>query len=159
MRILVTGGAGYIGSHAVKLFGSRGHQVWVYDNLSFGHRAAVPADRLIVGELAESARLEQALLAHRIEAVVHFAAFAYVGESVTDPGKYYQNNLVNTLNLMECMRRNRIWRVVFSSTCATYGVPQRVPITEEEPQKPINPYGQAKLGVERALADYTHAYH
>src|SRR5215831_2697159 len=125
MRILVTGGAGYIGSHAVRLFLSRGHEVWVYDNLSFGHRSAVPSDRLVVGDLAEVHRLDHTLLHHRIEAVVHFAAFTFVGESVRDPGKYYQNNLVNTLGLMECMRRNRVARFVFSSTCATYGVPER----------------------------------
>ncbi len=158
MHILVTGGAGYIGSHAVRLFLDRGHDVWVYDNLSAGHRAAVAAERLIVGDLAESARLDQAVLEHRIDAVVHFAAFAYVGESVRDPGKYYQNNLVNTLSLMECLRRHRVSRFVFSSTCATYGIPERVPITEDEPQKPINPYGAGKLAVERALADYAHAY-
>jgi UDP-glucose-4-epimerase GalE len=158
MRILVTGGAGYIGSHAVRLFLSRGHDVWVYDSLVTGHRAAVPAERLIVGDLAEIPRLDHAFLAHRIEAVVHFAAFAYVGESVNDPGKYYQNNLVNTLGLMECMRRHRVWRFVFSSTCATYGVPLKVPITEEEKQQPINPYGAGKLAVERALADYAAAY-
>lgn len=159
MRILVTGGAGYIGSHAVRLFLARGHDVWVYDNLSLGHRAAVPPDRLIVGDLAETHRLDHALVQHRIEAVVHFAAFALVGESVKDPGKYYQNNLVNTLGLMECLRKNRVWRFVFSSTCATYGTPERVPITEDEPQKPINPYGAGKLAVERALADYARAYH
>ncbi|HEV3203419.1 MAG TPA: UDP-glucose 4-epimerase GalE, partial [Gemmataceae bacterium] len=158
MRILVTGGAGYIGSHAVRLFLSRGHDVWVYDNLSWGHRSAVPAERLIVGDLSEIPRLDQALLAHRIEAVVHFAAFALVGESVRDPGKYYQNNLVNTLNVMECLRRQRIGRFVFSSTCATYGIPLKVPITEDEPQKPINPYGTGKWMVERALADYAAAY-
>ncbi len=158
MNILVLGGAGYIGSHAVRLFLSRGHQVWIYDNLSCGHRAAVPAERLIVGDLAEIARVDHALVAHRIDAVVHFAAFTYVGESVKDPGKYYQNNLVNTLNLMECMRRNRVARLVFSSTAATYGAPQHVPIREEEPQKPINPYGSGKLAVERALADYAAAY-
>src|ERR1700679_2719840 len=99
MRILVTGGAGYIGSHAVRLFLSRGHDVWVYDNLFVGHRAAVPADRLIVGDLAEIPRLDHVLLEKRIEAVVHFAAFTYVGESVTHPAKYYQNNFVNTLGL------------------------------------------------------------
>jgi UDP-glucose-4-epimerase GalE len=158
MRILVTGGAGYIGSHAVRLFLSRGHDVWVYDNLSMGHRAAVPAERLIVGDLAETPRLDQALVEHRIEAVVHFAAFAYVGESVTQPAKYYQNNLVNTLNLLDALRRLRIDRFVFSSTCATYGVPERVPITEGEKQKPINPYGNTKLAVELALADYAAAY-
>jgi UDP-glucose-4-epimerase GalE len=158
MRILVTGGAGYIGSHAVRLFLARGHDVWVYDNLSEGHRRAVPAERLIVGDLGEVQRLDHALLMHRIEAVVHFAAFAYVGESVRDPGKYYQNNLVNTLHLLEAMRRHQVGRFVFSSTCATYGVPERVPITEDEPQRPINPYGAGKLAVERALADYAVAY-
>src|SRR5437660_983257 len=158
MRILVTGGAGYIGSHAVRLFLARGHDVWVYDNLSMGHRAAVPGDRLIVGDLAEAQRLDHALVAHRIEAVVHFAAFAYVGESVQNPAKYYQNNLVNTLNLLDALRRHGINRFVFSSTCATYGVPQRVPITEEEKQDPINPYGYTKLAIERALADYAAAY-
>lgn len=158
MRILVTGGAGYIGSHAVRLFLERGHEAWIYDNLCCGHRASVPADGLIVGDLNEIARLDQALILNRIEAVVHFAAFSYVGESVREPGKYYQNNLVNTLNLMECMRRNGIGRFVFSSTAATYGTPERVPITEDTPQRPINPYGAGKLAVERALADYAGAY-
>jgi UDP-glucose-4-epimerase GalE len=158
MRILITGGAGYIGSHAVRLFLSRGHDVWVYDNLSEGHRAAVTQDRLIVADLSETARLDHALLEHQIEAVVHFAASTYVGVSVRDPGKYYQNNLVNTLTMMECLRRHRIWRIVFSSTCATYGIPEKIPITEEEKQRPINPYGNAKLAVESALADYAKAY-
>jgi UDP-glucose 4-epimerase len=158
MRILVTGGAGYIGSHAVRLFLERGHDVWVYDNLSMGHRAAVPAERLIAADLCETQRLDHALMLHRIEAVVHFAAFAFVGESVTNPAKYYQNNLVNTLNLFDALRRHKIGRIVFSSTCATYGVPEIVPITEEEKQKPINPYGNTKLAVEHALADYAAAY-
>jgi UDP-glucose-4-epimerase GalE len=158
MRILITGGAGYIGSHAVKLFLARGHDVWVYDNLSEGHRASVPVDRLIGADLQDVHRLDQLLVERRIEAVVHFAAFAYVGESVRDPGKYYQNNLVNTLSLMEALRRHGIARLVFSSTCATYGIPQKVPITEDEPQRPINPYGNGKLAVERALADYAAAY-
>jgi UDP-glucose-4-epimerase GalE len=158
MRILVTGGAGYIGSHSVRLFLSQGHDVWVYDNLGLGHRAAVPAERLIVGDLNELPRLDQALLLHRIDAVVHFAAFAAVGESVRDPGKYYQNNLVNTLNLMECLRRNGVSRFVFSSTAATFGVPEQMPITEDTPQRPINPYGTGKLAVEHALADYAQAY-
>src|SRR5262245_2154560 len=158
MRILVTGGAGYIGSHAVRLFLARGHDVWVYDNLSVGHQAAVPAERLIVGDLSETHRLDHLLLDRRVEAVVHFAAFTYVGESVQDPAKYWQNNTVNTLNLLEALRRHRVERFVFSSTCATYGAPDRVPITEDTPQVPINPYGMSKLAVERALANYARAY-
>jgi UDP-glucose-4-epimerase GalE len=158
MRILVTGGAGYIGSHAVRLFLARGHDVWVYDNLALGHRAAVPGERLVIGDLDELHKLDQLLLARRIEAVVHFAAFTAVGESVRDPGKYYRNNVVNTLNLMECLRRQRIGRFVFSSTAAVYGVPEQVPITEDLPPRPINPYGTGKLAVERALADYAAAY-
>jgi UDP-glucose 4-epimerase len=158
MRILVTGGAGYIGSHTVRLLLARGHEVWIYDNLSEGHRAAVPAERLIVGDLCDVAQVDQLVMDRRTEAVIHFAAFTYVGDSVREPGKYYQNNLVNTLNLMECLRRNRVGRFVFSSTAATFGVPERVPITEDEPQRPINPYGSSKLAVERALADYAGAY-
>jgi UDP-glucose 4-epimerase len=158
MRILVTGGAGYIGSHAVKLFLDRGHDVRVYDSLVFGHKSAVPAERLIVADLKDVHRLDHVLLEQRIEAVVHFAAFCFVGESVTDPAKYWQNNLVNTLGLMECMRRHGIGRFVFSSTAATFGTPAQVPITEETPQQPINPYGASKLAVEKALADYARAY-
>jgi UDP-glucose-4-epimerase GalE len=158
MRILVTGGAGYIGSHMVELLLARGHEVHAYDNLSVGHRRAVPAGRLIEGDLSDLPRLDHTLLEHRIEAVMHFAAFTYVGESVREPGKYYQNNLVHTLNLLEVMRRQGLWRFVFSSTAATYGIPERVPITEEELQRPINPYGNSKLAMERALADYATAY-
>ncbi len=137
---------------------ARGHEVWVYDNLCTGHRAAVPAERLIVADLGETQRLDHVLVAKRIEAVVHFAAFCYVGESVRQPARYYQNNLVNTLNLLEYLRRLDIGRFVFSSTCATYGIPDKVPITEDEKQQPINPYGQTKLASERALADFAHAY-
>jgi UDP-glucose 4-epimerase len=158
MQILVTGGAGYIGSHAVRLFLDRGHDVWVYDNLIYGHRAAVPADRLIVGELNETHRIDQLLMEKRIDAVVHFAAFAAVGESVVEPAKYWQNNVVNTLNLMESLRRHKISRFVFSSTAATFGTPESMPITEQTPQRPINPYGMTKLTVEKALADYAAAY-
>ncbi len=158
MRILVTGGAGYIGSHAVKLFLARGHDVWVLDSLSEGHRASIPSERLLFASLADEARVDQILVEKRVEAVVHFAAFAYVGESVTDPAKYYQNNLVNSIRLLDAVHRHRVGRFVFSSTCATYGVPPKVPITEDEPQKPINPYGNTKLAVERALHDYAHAY-
>jgi UDP-glucose 4-epimerase len=158
VRILVTGGAGYIGSHTVRALLARGHDVRVYDSLVYGHRAAVPADRLIVGDLRDADVLDHALLIHRIEAVVHFAAFAYVGESVTDPGKYYQNNVSNTLTLFERMRRHRVNRLVFSGTCASYGTPDQVPITEDTPQRPINPYGRTKLMVEYAMADYAAAY-
>jgi UDP-glucose-4-epimerase GalE len=158
MRILITGGAGYIGSHAVKLFLERGHDVWVYDNLGQGHRGAVPAERLIAADLAETHRLDHAMVEHRIQAVAHYAAFALVGESVKNPAKYYQNNLVNTLGVLDVMRRHGVDRIVFSSTCATYGIPDKVPITEDEKQRPINPYGNAKLAVELALADYAAAY-
>ena len=158
VRILITGGAGYIGSHAVRLLAQQGHETWVLDNLSRGHAEAVPRDRLIVADLADANATEQALRQHRIDAVMHFAAFAYVGESVQDPGPYYRNNLASTIGLLEAMRRCDVKRIVFSSTCATYGNPQRVPIREDEPQQPVNPYGRAKLAVEWALADYAHAY-
>ncbi|MCC7083850.1 MAG: UDP-glucose 4-epimerase GalE [Pirellulales bacterium] len=158
MHILVTGGAGYIGSHAVRILAQAGHDVWAYDNLGLGHRAAVPRDRLIVGELLDRARVESALQDHKIEAVMHFAAFALVGESVAEPAKYYQNNVVGSLSLLEAMRATGVAKIVFSSTTATYGAPKKIPITEAEPQLPINPYGYTKLVVERALADYAQAY-
>lgn len=158
MRILVTGGAGYIGSHTVRLFLARGHNVSVFDNLSTGHRGAAPAERLIVGNLSETDRLDHVFVTHRIEAVVHFAASALVGESVTHPERYYRNNLVNSINLLDALRRHGVGRFVFSSTCATYGVPDRVPITEDEKQLPISPYGNTKLAVERALSDYATAH-
>jgi UDP-glucose-4-epimerase GalE len=158
MRILVTGGAGYIGSHTVRRLLSRGHAVTVFDNLTMGHKQAVPAELLTVGDLADVDHLDHTLVVNRIEAVVHFAASAYVGESVTDPAKYYRNNLLNSLNLLERVRRHKIDRFVFSSTCATYGVPTAVPITEAEKQVPINPYGNTKLAFERMLADYAPAY-
>jgi UDP-glucose 4-epimerase len=158
MNVLVTGGAGYIGSHAVRLLMRAGHEVWVWDNLSRGHRGAVPPGRLIVGELVDRAGLEQAMRAHRIDAVMHFAAFALVGESVADPAVYYANNIVSTLALLDAMRSAGVQRIVFSSTTATYGVPQRIPITESEPRLPINPYGFTKLVIEHALEDYGQAY-
>ncbi len=158
VKVLVTGGAGYIGSHAVRLFAHGGHDVWVYDNLSYGHREAVPKGRLIEANSATAANWSRRLREHAIEAVMHFAAFAYVGESVTDPAKYYQNNVAGSLNLLEAVREVGIDRIVFSSTTATYGVPERMPITEQQLQQPINPYGFSKLVVEHALADYARAY-
>jgi UDP-glucose-4-epimerase GalE len=158
MNVLVTGGAGYVGSHAVKLLAERGHDVWVYDNLAEGHRQAVAAEKLITGDLLDRAKVESELCKHQIEAVMHFAALAYVGESVTDPAKYYRNNIVGTLTLLDAMLSCGVKRIVFSSTCATYGIPESVPIAEDHQQRPINPYGFTKLAIERALADYCQAY-
>ncbi len=158
MRILVTGGAGYIGSHTVALLRASGHEVSVVDNFSTGHREAVPADCSFQCDLAERVAIQQLLRTRSIEAVVHFAASCYVGESVTDPAKYYNNNLVGTLSLLDALRAAGVPRIVFSSTCATYGIPSRVPITEEESQQPVNPYGFTKLAIERALKDYCRAY-
>jgi UDP-glucose-4-epimerase GalE len=158
MNILVTGGAGYIGSHTVRALLPRGHDVVVLDNLSYGNRQAVPDDRLVVADLKDAAAVTDLLRSRRIEAVVHFAAFAYVGESVTDPAKYYSNNLINSLLLLDACRQTGVTKFVFSSTCATYGTPTRVPIEESEKQLPINPYGNTKLAFERALCDYAGAY-
>ncbi len=158
MRVLVVGGAGYIGSHTVKLLNETEHEVWVYDNLSMGHRQSVRSDQLIVGDLFDRQSLERVLEEKRIEAVMHFAAFAYVGESVQDPAKYYQNNIVATLGLFESMRRCGVKKFVFSSTTATYGQPEKIPIAEDTLQLPINPYDFTKLVIERALKDYAHAY-
>jgi UDP-glucose 4-epimerase len=158
MRILVVGGAGYIGSHAMRVLARAGHQVWAYDNLVFGHRGAVPHDHLIVGDLFDRSLLEQTLVERRIDAVMHFASFIFVGESVVDPAKYYHNNISGSLSLLEAMRITGVRKIVFSSTTATYGVPERIPITEAEPQRPINPYGYTKLVIEQALADYAKAY-
>ena len=158
MRVLVVGGAGYIGSHTVKLLNQTDHEVWVYDNLSMGHRQSVQPKQLIVGDLFDRTLLERVLEEKRIEAVMHFAAFAYVGESVQDPAKYYQNNIAATLGLFEAMRAGGVKKFVFSSTTATYGQPEKIPIAEDTLQLPINPYGFTKLVIERALKDYAHAY-
>jgi UDP-glucose-4-epimerase GalE len=158
MNVLLTGGAGYVGSHAARLLKLAGHEPWVYDNLVHGHRAAAPAGRLIEGDLLDGPRLTAALRDHKIDAVMHFAAYCLVGESVEQPAKYYQNNVVGTLSLLDAMRTCGVAKIVFSSTCATYGVPVIVPITEAEKQAPINPYGATKLMIEQALADYANAY-
>jgi UDP-glucose 4-epimerase len=158
MAVLVVGGAGYIGSHTVRGLLQSGQEVWVLDNLSQGHPEAVPAGKLLSGDLLDRSSLEAALQQPGIDAVMHFAAFAIVPESVADPAKYYQNNLVGTLNLLDAMRTTGVKRLVFSSTAAVYGVPDTIPIPEDAPKAPINPYGFTKLAMERALADYAHAY-
>jgi UDP-glucose 4-epimerase len=152
MKVLVAGGAGYIGSHCVKQLLAAGHEPVVLDNLVYGHRAAVgPAIRFHEVNLGDKAAIDRVLAAERPDVVMHFAAFAYVGESVTDPLKYYHNNVAATLNLLDSMLRHGVRKFVFSSTCATYGIPDRMPITEALPQRPINPYGQTKLDVENML--------
>jgi len=156
--ILVTGGAGYVGSHACKALATAGHTPVVYDNLSRGHREFARWGPLEVGDLGEAAKLDAVFARHRIDAVMHFAALAYVGESVEQPALYYRNNVGGTLELLEAMRRAGVGLMVFSSTCATYGVPERMPITEDLPQQPINPYGATKLMIERVLRDYEPAY-
>ncbi len=161
MAILVTGGAGYIGSHSVLKLIEEGYEVVILDNLVYGHQDLVETvlkAKLIVGDTSDRALLQQIFSEHQIEAVMHFAAYAYVGESVTKPAKYYQNNVLGTFTLLEAMLEANINKFIFSSTCATYGVPQKVPITEEQPQNPINPYGATKLMVERILQDFDPAY-
>ena len=158
MNILVTGGAGYVGSHAARMLAAAGHEVWVYDNLSLGHRQAVAGGRLIEGDLHDGELIEQVLREKSIDAVMHFAALTLVGESVSDPARYYRNNVLGAFSLLEAMRRAGVQRFIFSSTTATYGEPETIPITEEEPQQPINPYGYTKLVVEKVLADYASAY-
>lgn len=159
--ILVTGGAGYIGSHAVLALQQAGYGVVVLDNLSYGHRELVEEVlkvELIVGDTGDRALLDQLFASRDIGAVMHFAAFLQVGESVKEPAKYYQNNVVSTLTLLEAMRSAGLNKFVFSSTCATYGVPQFIPLTEDHPQNPINPYGMSKLMVEKILRDFDQAY-
>lgn len=160
-HILVTGGAGYIGSHAVLALQAAGYQVVVLDNLVYGHQDLVDQVlkvELVQGDTNDRALLDQLFSSRKFEAVMHFAAYAYVGESVTQPDKYYRNNVLGTLTLLEAMVAHGIKQFVFSSTCATYGVPQQVPIPEDHPQNPINPYGASKLMVERILADFDVAY-
>lgn len=156
--ILVTGGAGYIGSHINKMLYQSGYETVVFDNLVYGHREAVKWGVPEVGDLADTNRLEEIFVKYDIDAVFHFAAYAYVGESVKNPQKYYNNNVANTLHLLDAMVKHNVKNIVFSSTCATYGVPEELPITEEMPQKPINPYGASKLMIERILSDYHDAY-
>ncbi|HEY4245963.1 MAG TPA: UDP-glucose 4-epimerase GalE [Lacunisphaera sp.] len=158
MKVLVAGGAGYIGSHCVRQLLAAGHEPVVLDNFVYGHRRAVPAGvKLCEANLADTAALERIFAAERVDLVMHFAAYCYVGESVTTPLKYYLNNVSATYNLIDVMLRHGVKKFVFSSTCATYGVPSSLPIVEGMPQAPINPYGQTKLDVEGALKALAHA--
>lgn len=156
--ILVTGGAGYIGSHLNKMLNNQGFETLVIDNLSRGNRDLVKWGTFVQADLADRDNLIKIMKDYSIEAVMHFAAFAYVGESVEKPSLYYRNNYVNTLNLLDAMIRTNVQKIVFSSTCATYGEPLEIPITEDHSQNPINPYGMAKLMVEKTLEDYDKAY-
>ncbi len=159
--ILVTGGAGYIGSHAVLALLQAGYEVVILDNLVYGHRDLVEKVlqvELIVGDTSDRSLLDKLFQSYDIAAVMHFSAYAYVGESVTNPAKYYHNNVLGTLTLLEAMLEASVNKFVFSSTCATYGVPQTIPIPENHPQDPINPYGATKLMVERILSDFGNAY-
>ncbi len=155
MRVLVTGGAGYIGSHALRAVLRSGHEPIALDNLSRGHREAVPPDvPLVELDVRDTDALTGVLTQRGIDCVMHFAAFAYVGESVTEPLVYYDNNTRGTLSVLQAIDRAKVPRLVFSSTCATYGVPPELPIRETTPQAPINPYGTSKLMVETMLGDY-----
>jgi UDP-glucose-4-epimerase GalE len=158
MKVLVTGGAGYIGSHTAKALARAGHEPLVLDNLSSGHRWAVKWGRLLEWDLSDTELLPQFLEKEKVEAVLHFAASLLVGESVQQPRKYFWNNIVNTLRLLDAMLEAGVKRIVFSSSAAVYGTPQTVPIPEDHPKLPTNPYGETKLAMERALQWYGNAY-
>jgi UDP-glucose-4-epimerase GalE len=156
--VLVTGGAGYIGSHAAKALRRAGYRVVVYDNLAAGHRAAASFGEFVEGDISDTAAVREALRRYGIFGVMHFAAFLDVGESVRDPAKYYRNNVGGALSVLEAMAAESVGHFVFSSTCATYGEPVETPIAETHPQNPINAYGESKLAVERALPHFATAY-
>lgn len=157
-NVLVTGGAGYIGSHACKALAQAGYLPVVYDDLRRGHDWAVRWGPLEQGDVLDRGRLDEVIAQYKPSAVLHFAGYAYVGESISDPGLYYRNNTLGGLNLLEAMRDCGVRRIVFSSTCATYGDPDSLPITEDAPQRPINPYGASKLMTERMIADFASAH-
>jgi UDP-arabinose 4-epimerase len=156
--VLVTGGAGYIGSHTCKALARAGYLPVTLDNLVCGHRDAVRWGPFVRGDIGDRALVRRVLREHRVSAVMHFAGYAYVGESMRNPGKYFDNNVCNSAALLDSMRAEGVERIVFSSTCATYGVPQRVPIDETHAQQPVNPYGESKLFVERMLEWYRGAH-
>lgn len=157
-NVLVTGGAGYIGSHACKALAKAGYTPVTYDNLIYGHTWAVKWGPFEKGDILDRQRLDEVIDKYKPEAVMHFAAFAYVGESVENPGKYYRNNVAGSLTILEAMRDHGIRNIVFSSTCAVYGNPEKIPIPEDHPTRPINPYGFSKYAVERMLEDFSNAH-
>ncbi len=156
MPVLVVGGAGYIGSHAAHTLKRRGHEPIIYDNLSTGHAALAEGFELVVGDITDSAKLAAVL--QRVDAVMHFAAHAYVGESVVDPRKYFHNNVLGGVALLNAVLDSKVRKFIFSSTCAVYGMPAKLPITEDTPRMPVNPYGATKLAFEHALEAYGAAY-
>ena len=158
MNILVTGGAGYIGSHACKALANAGYTPVVYDNLVYGHEWAVKWGPFEKGDILDRKRLDEVISQYKPVAIMHFAAFAYVGESVEQPGKYYRNNVTGSLTLLEAMRDHGVPYIIFSSTCATYGEPEQIPIPENHKQSPINPYGHSKLMIEQMLSDFDVAH-
>jgi UDP-glucose-4-epimerase GalE len=156
VAILVVGGAGYIGSHTAHALRRKGHEVIIYDNLSTGHASLADGFELVIGDISDSAKL--APLLTRVDAVMHFAAYAYVGESVENPRKYFQNNVLGSIALLNAVMDSSVRRFIFSSTCAVYGVPAKVPMAEDNPRLPVNPYGSSKLAFEFALESYARAY-
>ncbi|SRR6266478_9101409 len=158
MRVLITGGAGYIGSHTAKALWLAGFEPVVYDNLSTGHRWAVKWGPLVEADISDCSALKHAIRQYDITAAIHFAAHAYVGESMHEPRRYFQNNVIGTLNLLEALLDAAVRRFVFSSSCAVYGIPNVIPIPEDHPKLPVNPYGESKLFIERALDWYGRAY-
>jgi UDP-glucose 4-epimerase len=156
--ILIVGGAGYIGSHVNKALNKKGYETIVFDNLIYGHKEFVKWGKFYMGDLKNRDDIERVFKENHIDAVMHFSAYTYVGESVKNPSKYYTNNLINTINLLDLMVKYNIKKFIFSSSCATYGVPLEIPITEAHPQNPVNPYGKTKFMVEKVLEDYDRAY-
>ena len=158
MKVLITGGAGYIGSHTVKALGEKGYQVLTVDNLSNGHKEAVLYGDLVVGDVGDKDLMEDIVSSFKPEVVIHFSAYIEVGISVKNPLSFYKNNVINSLNLLEVLIKNNIKNFIFSSTAAVYGNPEKIPIPEEHPIKPINPYGKTKATIEKALEDFSKAY-
>ena len=157
MKVFVTGGAGYIGSHVVRLLGEQGHDIVVFDNLSTGHDWAVLSGKLFQGDLENRIAIDQGLKSFKPDAVIHFAASIQVEESVREPLKYYRNNVINTINLLDAVRTNSVRYFIYSSTAAVYGIPEKMPVNESAPLRPINPYGSSKVMIERVLKDLSMA--